>query len=58
MKQPDRDLTSKTLQEMAFLYQDLVEKNLTNSNGASSHNVTVMNIHSDKNLESRSFNAQ
>ena len=27
LRQPDKELTSKTLQEMAFLYQDLVEKN-------------------------------
>lgn len=26
LRQPDKDLTSKTLQEMASLYQELLEK--------------------------------
>ena len=42
MKQPDRDLTSKTLQEMANLYQELLEKNLT----CSSYHATAKNLNS------------
>ena len=43
LRQPEKDLTNKTLQEMANLYQDLLDRQLASS----SQNLTAKHLNSN-----------
>lgn len=45
LKKPDQEMTRKTLTEMTMLYQDLLEKNLSNSSSVGPTQMNKMSLH-------------